>query len=336
MSTTGGLENDRFRARVFFARIAPMQITNKIVSNPVARGLSILGDRWTILILRDAFLGRHRFGEFREHTGAARGTLSKRLEFLLAEQILYKQAYQTSPPRYDYKLTEKGLGLYPWALLIWKWESQWAEQQDDILPLQLFHSVGDGHALQPECVCRHCQQPLHYDDVERLVMSKREVLGAAEVTEMGQAFGNQRRTRGQLVASADHSLGHVVDIIGDRWSTLILAAAFIGIRRYDDFLQQLGIATNILADRLKLLVETEVLQRSEYQANPPRHEYRLTDKGKSLYPQILSLRQWVLDYLPSMGHPFRLVHRNCGADLAIDVICGDCKTAPQVGEVRFN
>jgi len=139
-----------------------------------------------------------------------------------------------------------------------------------------------------------------------------------------------------VVAGADHTLAHVVDIIGDRWSTLILAASFIGMRRYDDFQQQLGIATNILADRLKLLVDTGVLKRREYLANPPRQEYQLTNKGKSLYPQILALRQWVLDYLPPMRHSFKLVHRNCGAELAIDVVCGGCKASPQVGEVRFS
>lgn len=312
-----------------------MQITKQIVTNPVARGLSILGDRWTIFIMRDVFLGRHRFGEFRTYTGAARGTLSKRLELLLAEEILYKQAYQTNPPRYDYKLTDKGQALYPWALLIWQWESIWAEQKNDILPQQLHHLADDIHELQPVCVCRHCQQPMHYDAVERVV-SESDAADATDVVDIDQVFGNQRRTRGAVVASADHSLGYVADIIGDRWSTLILAAAFIGMRRYDDFLQQLGIATNILSERLKSLVDTGVLQRCEYQANPPRHEYQLTAKGKSLYPQVLALRQWVLDCLPPVSHSFKLVHRDCGAELAIDVVCGTCKRPPQLGEVHFS
>ncbi len=307
-----------------------MQIGNQILTNPVARGLNILGDRWTILIMRDAFLGRHRFSEFREHTGCARGTLSARLESLVAEGLLYKQRYSDKPPRDEYKLSEKGVTLYPWALLIWQWESRWAEHQGHGVPTHLQHG---NHDLKPMCVCRHCREELHYDDVERVVSKDAPVVS---VGELHKSFGSQRRSRAQISTSADQALGHIIDIIGDRWSSLILAAAFIGLRRYDDIQQQLGIATNILSDRLKLMVEVGVLARSEYQTHPPRYEYQLTEKGKSLYPQTMMLRQWVLDNLPPVSHPFKLVHTKCGADLAVDVVCGDCGKAPGVGEVQFD
>lgn len=311
-----------------------MQIGHQILTNPVARGLNILGDRWTILIMRDAFLGRHRFGEFRTHTGIARGTLSNRLEALVAEGLLYKKAYSESPPRFDYKITEKGLSLYPWALLLWQWESKWTDQQEPGVPSVLMHKIGDdSHPLVPECVCRHCREPLQYDDVKRVVTGDASGISAEEISEK---FGNQRRTRSQVTADADHALGHVIDIIGDRWTTLILAAAFIGLRRYDDFHQQLGIATNILADRLKMLLQLDVLVRKEYQSNPPRYQYELTEKGKSLYPQTMVVRQWVLDCLPEAAHPFKLVHKLCGHDLAVDVLCGHCETVPAAGDVKFD
>ena len=311
-----------------------MQIGHQILTNPVARGLNILGDRWTILIMRDAFLGRHRFSEFRTYTGIARGTLSNRLEALVAEGLLYKKAYSESPPRYDYKLTEKGLALYPWALLIWQWESQWTDQQQAGVPSVLWHQVGEeAHKLEPLCVCRHCREVVHYDDVKRVVTGEQGEISAEEIS---QKFGNQRRTRSQVTADADQALGHIIDVIGDRWTTLILAAAFIGLRRYDDFQQQLGIATNILADRLKMLLQMEVLERKEYQSNPPRYQYELTQKGKSLYPQTMAVRQWVLDCLPEAVHPFKLVHKTCGHDLAVDVVCGHCKEQPSAGNVKFD
>ena len=307
-----------------------MQAAQQLLSNPVARGLNILGDRWTILILREVFLGKHRFEEFRQSTGASRGTLSKRLETLVLNGILYKNPYQTTPLRYEYRLTDKGLGLYPWALLIWQWETRWAGAEMADLPTQLFHNTHGGHELKPLAVCRHCGEALHYDDVERVVSEDN-----SDVSPKGlKAIGNQRRSRN--AASNEQLLGHITDIIGDRWTLLLMAASFVGLARYDDFRQQLGVATNILADRLKLLVETGIFERQEYQSNPPRFEYKLTEKGKALYPQTMALRQWVLEWLPKVNHPLTLKHRPCGHVLATDVICETCNDAPKPDAVQFN
>ncbi|WP_423897330.1 winged helix-turn-helix transcriptional regulator [Candidatus Pelagadaptatus aseana] len=307
-----------------------MQAAQLLLSNPVARGLNILGDRWAILILREVFLGQHRFEEFRTRTGASRGTLSKRLETLVHNGILYKNPYQTAPVRYEYRLTDKGRALYPWALLIWQWETEWADQLSANIPSRLTHFHPDEHALYPVAVCRHCREPLHFDDVERVVREEEIKSAPKNISE----FGSQRRSRNS--GNNSQLLGHVTDIIGDRWTLLLMAAAFVGLSRYDDFRQQLGVATNILADRLKMLVDADILKREEYQTNPPRFEYHLTTKGKALYPQTMALRQWVQEWLPPVSHPFTLVHRNCGHELQTDVICQGCGEVPGADEVRFS
>jgi len=272
----------------------------------------------------------HRFEEFRASTGASRGTLSKRLELLVFHGILYKNPYQTTPLRFEYRITDKGRGLYPWALLIWQWESEWVgEMKDAALPEQLYHRSEGGHPLWPVGVCRNCQQKLKFDDIERVENKDARPVSAQAL----KAFGNQRRTSGG--SNADQPLGHIANIIGDRWTLLILATAFMGLSRYDDFRQQLGVATNILADRLKLLLAMELFSRHEYQSNPPRYEYKLTEKGKSLYPQTMAMRQWVLDWQPAVDHPFKLIHRSCGAELATDVICEHCGQQPEKGKVQF-
>ncbi len=308
-----------------------MSVANLIVINPVVKSLELLGDRWTILILRDAFLGRHRFEEFRSHTGASRSTLSKRLETLVAQDVLYKKPYQTTPLRNEYRLTKKGLALYPWALLIWEWESKWSDDQHQ-LPPQLSHRVPSEHPLQPKVVCRHCQQALHIADVERRVLRDTEE-GDLQAL---KTIGNQRRSRGGRGAEEDSSLGHITDIIGDRWASLILAAAFMGLQRYDDFRRQLGIATNILADRLKRLSDAGVFDRIEYQSKPPRSEYQLTEKGKALYPFTMMMRQWSLDWLdPMEDTPFQLIHTPCGHELCVDVICAHCSQVPNPKDVDY-
>ena len=80
-----------------------------ILSSQVAQALSVIGDRWAFLIIRDVYLGARRFEDLRQRTEAARGTLTSRLKSLVAAGILYKEPYQQSPTRYEYRLTEKGL-----------------------------------------------------------------------------------------------------------------------------------------------------------------------------------------------------------------------------------
>jgi DNA-binding HxlR family transcriptional regulator len=307
-----------------------MQESQQLLSHPVARGLSILGDRWTILILREVFLGKHRFEAFRSATGASRGTLSNRLEGLVRNGIVYKNPYQSTPVRYEYKLTDKGVGLYPWALLMWQWETEWGADTAHELPAKLYHNLSDGHLLCPKTICRHCHKELHFDDIER---TNNELIADASPQNLNP-IGSQRRSK----ASDNNTqlLGHITDIIGDRWTYLLLGAAFMGLTRYDDFLQMLGVATNILADRLKLMVDTGILSRDQYQKNPPRFEYHLTEKGKAIYPQTMVLRQWVLEWLPKVNHPFILKHRLCGHTLDADVICQGCGEIPRADSVKFN
>lgn len=308
-----------------------MSVANLIVINPVVLSLELLGDRWTILIMRDAFLGRHRFEEFRRHTGASRSTLSNRLENLVERGVLYKHPYQEAPLRYEYRLTEKGLALYPWALLIWQWEAKWG-LADQNLPPQLLHKGEHDHELVPQAVCRHCQQIFSWQDVSREVFED----GEEADLEALKTVGKQRRTRASKGDEKDGSLAHISDIIGDRWTVLILAAAFMGVQRYDDFRKQLGIATNILSDRLKMLTDADVLDRQPYQNNPPRYEYSLKEKGIELYAFTMAMRQWARDWIDSMpGAPFRLVHKVCGKELDVDVICQGCGDVPAPSDVAY-
>ncbi|GAA6185547.1 helix-turn-helix domain-containing protein [Aliiglaciecola sp. 2_MG-2023] len=309
-----------------------MNIETQIITNPVARALKIVGDRWTILILRDAFLGRHRFSEFREYSKIARGTLTNRLEFLLEQEVLQKVLYSQTPPRYEYKLTTKGLALYPWALMVWEWETHWVNQPNAKLPLVLQHNVDSQHELKPICVCRNCRLEVTYKDVTRV---ENKSIGIVHTGNVVDSMNTQRRSRGSTVSDADHRLGHIIEIIGDRWSSLIIASVFLGLSRYDDFQHSLGIATNILADRLKQMVDLGVLKRNLYQQSPSRYEYKLTEKGESLYGMTLALRQWVLDYFTPMERPYKLIHKACGHDLDVDVICAVCLSKPQPDKVGF-
>jgi DNA-binding HxlR family transcriptional regulator len=93
------------------------------------------------------------------------------------------------------------------------------------------------------------------------------------------------------------SLARALEIVGERWTLLIIRDAFLGLRRFDQFQQSLGIARNVLTDRLNWLVDEGILERVRYGERPVRHEYQLTAKGRDLLLSLTAFRQWGDKYL---------------------------------------
>ncbi len=89
-----------------------------------------------------------------------------------------------------------------------------------------------------------------------------------------------------------------MSVIGDRWTLLILRDCFLGVSRFEDFQKSLGVTRHLLADRLKRLVESEVLEKNAYSTRPLRHDYKLTEKGKALGPALKALKDWGKEYMP--------------------------------------
>ena len=122
------------------------------------------------------------------------------------------------------------------------------------------------------------------------------------------------------------SIARALSVVGDRWTLLILRDAFLRTRRFEHFQQSLKITRHRLADRLQKLVDSGILERVPYQDNPPRYEYKLTEKGLDLYPVIISLAGWGDRWMAGKaGPPIELVHRNCGRTIAPTLVCPDCR-----------
>jgi DNA-binding HxlR family transcriptional regulator len=92
------------------------------------------------------------------------------------------------------------------------------------------------------------------------------------------------------------SIAHALEMVGERWTLLIIRDALLGLRRFDEFQRSLGIARKVLAERLRWLVDQGILERVRYQERPDRYEYRLTQKGRDLHVALVGLRQWGDDY----------------------------------------
>jgi len=125
-------------------------------------------------------------------------------------------------------------------------------------------------------------------------------------------------------ADMDCSVAQCLEVVGEWWSMLILRDCFLGVTRFDDFQRRLEISRNILQQRLARLVDAGVLVRVAYTDHPPRYDYRLTEKGRDLWPVINAMRQWGDRYLAPSGPPVRLTHKGCGALTQTLTVCAAC------------
>lgn len=131
------------------------------------------------------------------------------------------------------------------------------------------------------------------------------------------------------------SIARSLELIGERWTILVLRDAFLGLRRFGQFQQNLGIARNVLAARLDRLVAEEILEKVPYQERPLRHEYRLTEKGLDLWPVITELLRWGDRHAaPEAGPPIVIRHKGCGGELGERRLCTSCGKSLEVRDVR--
>ena len=131
-----------------------------------------------------------------------------------------------------------------------------------------------------------------------------------------------QRTR---LADVVCSIARTMDVIGEWWTPLVLRDLFAGITRFEDLRRDLGVASNVLADRLATLTKHGIVERRRYCDNPPRFEYVLTAKGRDLFPAIAALMRWGDRWASADGEaPALLVHRDCGKATGAVVVCERC------------
>src|SRR3954464_8325283 len=132
------------------------------------------------------------------------------------------------------------------------------------------------------------------------------------------------------------SIARALEVIGERWTLLILRDAVLGLTRFEDFHESLGVASNTLTNRLKLLCDENVLQRVPDPERPGRPKYVLTAKGRELAPALFVLLKWGDRHYPEPNGPPRLtLHAGCGGDIGADWRCDRCGNQARPGEIEF-
>ncbi|MDJ0652615.1 MAG: helix-turn-helix domain-containing protein [Xanthomonadales bacterium] len=290
------------------------------------RALEIVGDTPTLLILESLWLGARRFDEIQQRTGLLRTVVSNRLKKLVEHQCLDRVAYSRKPLRYEYRATERFRDLYEVALSLLHWERRWGTTEGKV-DIRLRHKAC-GQETSPEPVCSGCRKLIDPRDTSWQ-------LGPGEGLMVASYSRRRRSTRDQQQGPTT-LFDDISRVIGDRWSALIIRSIFTGMNRYDELREDTRMATNVLSDRLTALVEAGFMIRQEYQQNPVRYAYKLTEKGRDIYPILLFLMEWGDRWLSNgEGPPLIMNHQPCGERLHAAMACSACGEFVQLGDLEM-
>jgi DNA-binding HxlR family transcriptional regulator len=211
---------------------------------------------------------------------------------------------------------------------MWSWERTWNPRPE---PLPDLRHLACGKFIDVGMVCRDCRAPI-------------DARGTTVVRAAGSAFAqsqparlHRRRSREQLPTDRLSWLPGTMEILGDRWGTSVIAGAFLAVRSFGDFERELGVAPDVLSDRLRRFVSHGVLRLDRGGPGDGRGRYRLTEKGLAFFPVYATMIDWADRWLAADGHPraLTIAHRACGASLQPELACSACGDALTRRGVRF-
>ena len=304
-----------------------MRFTRLVRNCSVERTLAILDDAWAFLVLREFYMGARRFEQIRAALHAPRSTISDRLTRLCDAGVIERCAGDERGGRGEYRLTDSGRDLYLVMLALMRFGD------DHLLdakgpPLVLVHERC-GRAFLPHTICSACGGAVTASHV-----SYRDGPGAGLAPPRARMQRRRRKSDAAFERNRPSSVSRTLAIMADRWTFLILREFFFGARRYEQLRENLGIATNILSDRLSHLVARGILQKVVYRQSPARFEYRLTPVGRDLYLPLIQMLRWG-DRWSGHPPPLILTHLDCGRDFHPVVACGHCNEAIRLADVRY-
>lgn len=279
--------------------------------------LGLLGDEWTLLIIREALQGVGRFGQLMSALPISNSVLTGRLNLLVREGLLRRHIYQTNPLRAEYLVTDRSRALWPFMLAIWDWERRWVDEHAHRLPA-MRHERCD-QDFSPLLTCRACEKPVEAKDVAA-------EWGPSGTWERSVPESATRRRSDSDTARASAGLfPETMMVFGNRWSSALLGAAFRGVTRFSDFETSLGAPPTVVAERLKAFCANGILVATENAQRPDWVDYRLTEKGRAFHPVIAASLQWADEWFRAPEGPALLQHhRACGEVFDATFRCDQC------------
>lgn len=284
--------------------------------NAVGRMLGLLGDEWTLLIVRETLLGARRFTDFTT-LPISSAVLTGRLRTLVRDGLLTRQVYQEQPLRAGYVPTDRCLALWPVLVSIWHWERTWVPDHTRSLPAMAHRDCGQ--EFSPVLRCGRCRRAVQSSDLD---------------ARWGPSGGWQRSvpqgtTRRRARGDAQPGLfPETMAIFGNRWASAIVGAAFLGTRRFTDFQGRLRAPGALVAEHLRVFCDIGVLQSAAHPQRADWSEYHLTPKGLAFFPVVAASIHWAEQWFGAPeGEALILTHTACGGRFVPEPACDRCDRA---------
>lgn len=285
-------------------------------SNGLSAAFGLLSDEWTLLLIRTALTGSSKYSEFLQRIPISNAVLSNRLELLVSEKIFEKQAYQDNPTRFKYLLTEQGKAIWPLTIAIWGWERRWVSEHVYATP-PLIH-LNCGHEMSPQYCCAECGEKTQHSELQ-------VVWGPAGGWQRSTPTVSTRKRRASNNSKAEAYYPETMALLGNRWSSIIVAAALTGISRFRDFEKHLGPPANVLTERLSELCTLNIMEQVQLPERPDWSEYQLTEKGISTFPILAILVDWAEKWRPDAeGKVMLRTHNKCNKPFTGILKCDHC------------
>jgi DNA-binding HxlR family transcriptional regulator len=287
--------------------------------------LGLLGDEWTLLIVRETLLGARRFTDFTA-LPISTAVLTNRLRSLVRDGLLDRQVYQEHPLRAAYLPTDRCSALWPVLVAIWHWERTWVPDHTRSLPAMGHRDCGYEFSPVLRCAACHCAAESH--DVDGR-------WGPSGGWQRSVPRGaTRRRARGDATTQAG-LFPQTMAIFGNRWASAIIGAAFLGTRRFSDFQGRLGAPAALVAEHLRVFCDIGVLQAAAHPLRADWSEYHLTPKGRAFFPVVASSIHWAEEWFgASEGPTLTLTHAACGQPFVPELACDRCGETLAAGSVR--
>jgi DNA-binding HxlR family transcriptional regulator len=301
--------------------------SRKAAFDPIYQAADLLGDAWSWMILRDAIFDNvTRFTDFQLRLGISRRVLSNRLDTLTEGGLFERRGAREEGGHLLYVLTPMGRDFLSCLMTAMHWGERWfpdLEESDG-------HAVHKryGHRLTAVLRCSECFQ----------LIKAREVAVVAIHRASADLIGAKRLRTPNLEAlerSKPSAIVRTLRVFGDRWSSLIIRECFLGTRRFGIFEEHLGIAPNILTNRLERLVAFGVLVKKPSPSQAGWLEYRLTEQGLDLYSVPLSMLKWAEKWLAKGTSRTDLRHKVCGKRFSAVLTCSTCSEPIGIDDIAI-
>lgn len=277
--------------------------------NAIARTLGLLGDEWSLLVVRYAFEGVRRYGGWKQHLPISDAVLAARLATLVQAGVLDRR------PSGEYVLSEHGVSLWPVLVSIWSWERQYVAGQADRLPTMVHRPCGS--EFRPVMCCAVCGDAVGMADVSVVLAPGQDFARSAPV-------GGNRRRSGSRAHRGAGLFPQTMTLLGSRWSSAVLGAACLGATRFTEFQRMTGAPAAVMAERLRTFVAVGVLEH--VQGEEGHRTYSLTDKGRAFFPVVSTALAWGERRFGEPGLP-SVDARHAGHSFLPQLACSSCQGA---------